>query len=144
MKRIYGWFRNEAERLRIVARWLPVIWRDADFDHGFLWRVWEHKFRRMAAHFEEHTMVANWSNQVRELRIAAELCRRLGDDDYIFTRGFDGHPWDVIEPGWEAAEPFGHDANYTEDAMKFRHEGSRRDLDYLCRLIRRKAQTWWD
>jgi len=132
---LWDWLQNEAERLRIVARWLPVIWHDADFDHSFLWHVMEHKFRRMARYAEVGGHCVSSARQARELRLAAALCHRLSEDDYIFVAGC---------PSWKVAHPFGKAANYTLDSLKFRHHQEQNDVDALTRLMRRKALCWWN
>lgn len=81
-RNLWGWAQNKVERLQIVARWLPVIWWDADFDHAYLWRVLAHKLTRMAIYAERHGHLASSPRQAREMRVAAALCRRIEADDY--------------------------------------------------------------
>lgn len=67
--------------LRKVYRWLPIIWRDQDFDWDFLAGILEHKMRNMAIHFAQLGVAQDSPRVAKQLLICAELLRRLRADD---------------------------------------------------------------
>lgn len=65
-----------------IIRWIPVIWFDADFDWGYLNSILIYKFKRMAKTLEDGPTMSG-SRHARQLRICAELCRRMGENVYF-------------------------------------------------------------
>ena len=96
-----------------------ILWNDQDCDYSCLLDMMELKLRRMGQHFEDYDIVMDSQRMARECRVAAELCRRLSEDNYLGKYG--------------KIEPF----------MNVRQR-RRDDLDYLARLIQRKLFSWWD
>lgn len=107
-----------------LRRWLPLIWRDRDWDWVFLAQVMEFKLRRMAHHenfFGHH--VGSKLDARRQL-ICAELLKRLMDDDYyIHARKF-----------------FGVTPAASEAALR----NQRSDQRYLGLLLGKYLTHWWD
>jgi len=99
---------------RNILAYRKVLWHDRDFDYSYLLEVMELKLRRMSRHFDEHAIVVDSDKIARECLVAAELCRRLLEDEYGLK--------DVLN------------GNYRK----------RYDLYYLSRLMSRKMFCWWD
>src|SRR5690348_15931637 len=69
--------------IRNLVRWLPVIWRDQDWDEGFMLTMWESKFRNMADFFaSDNAWTGDAPEHAHQLRQCAELCRRIHADEY--------------------------------------------------------------
>ena len=102
-----------------VWAYRDLLWYDHDWDYVYLLDLMERKFSRMGEHFEQHSILVNSHQSARECRVAASLCRRLVEDNYIhgdITRA------SVIRSG----------------------ERRQADLDYLAHLMSRKLFCWWD
>jgi hypothetical protein len=107
-----------------VIRWAPVIWYDADFDWDYLANVMEYKLRRMANWFDEWGNHVNAEHDARQMRVCAELLKRLRDDDY-----------------WENAKiRFGA----TAQASKYAGRHAANDQAYLGKTIGKHLRCWWD
>ncbi len=63
-----------------MFRWIPVIWKDQDWDWLFLARIMEYKFRRMSKVFENGCH-SNAYKDARRTLICAELLKRIIEDD---------------------------------------------------------------
>ena len=63
-----------------VFRWIPVIWKDRDFDWGYLASIMEYKFRRMSGIFKNgyHTSA---KRDAKRTLICAELLKRMEEDN---------------------------------------------------------------
>lgn len=107
-----------------ILRWIPVIWHDADFDWGFLNSILIYKLSRMAKVMENgHGMSSH--RHAKQLRICAELCRRLDADNYS----------DIAEkrfPGW------------TKSWSDRWNELEKQDCVLLGKMISKYYTHWWD
>lgn len=103
-------------RVRRFLGWLPIIWRDRNWDYWYLWPILERKFGLMEHHIRDHDFFVGASSTANELRQAKLLCRRLRENKY----------WDhpkYIQPGFDQEQ---------------------QDIERLLVLMRRKLRTWWD
>lgn len=53
-KNINWIFRDVYTGIKNVFVWLPIIWNDRNFDHEYLARIMEFKFRRMSHAFSKY------------------------------------------------------------------------------------------
>lgn len=121
---------------RLIA-WLPILWKDRDWDHAFLIDLIQFKVGRMRAHHiaQPRYGAAHWSHKVREMdefRHLVELYREDADDE------------------WNA-----HYYRYHNDlkcsnlkeckkvlALSARRE--RRNWANMWRYLERHSEGWWD
>ncbi len=108
-----------------LVRWFPVVWRDRDFDHAYLLAVMEFKFKSMADSFERRSMHVNGERDVRQLRVCAELCKRLREDEYLERH------WDRTTKASEKA------------TIGLPDEIARQDQRALGIMIGRHLRRWW-
>lgn len=138
-------FRRFLEQLYNLWRWLPVIWRDKDWDYVYLLRLMQVKCKHMAELHEENRRHVGWERTVRELRIVAHLLDRLATDDYC-DEEYLTHiaKWPRVSIGnhWPAATPL--ESCEFRRIMKREAILRRQDMDMLLNLLRRKMRTWWD
>jgi hypothetical protein len=109
--------------VRNLYRWIPVIWFDQNFDYSYLLDIMERKFRYMADALENGHLL-HGKRHARELRICAELCRRMSADDYCLSRG-------NIHGG-------------TGTTALISMKRSTEDARLLGRMIGKHLLTWWD
>jgi hypothetical protein len=70
---------------RLVARlcaWLPVIWKDEDYDYHYLLRIMRFKIGRMRKHINAHAHHVNFEKDCHRMRIAECLINRLLSSNY--------------------------------------------------------------
>ncbi len=111
--------------VRNVVRWFPVVWRDRDFDYSYLLEVMEFKFRSMADSFEKYSMHVGSEQDVRQLRVCAELCKRLREDEYL-------------EKHWDRST-----VARSKATMHRVGEIAAQDQKVLGRMIGRHLRRWW-
>lgn len=82
---IYSWLSPITvfrECLVRTARWLPIIWKDRHWDHGFILEILRHKIRftrECIGKYNRHTTV---EEDCRNMKIAEFLIKRIQDDNY--------------------------------------------------------------
>lgn len=111
--------------LRNLKRWLPIIWKDQDWDHCYLLTMMETKFKYMANHHQYHGVLLRRDRTAKQLRICELLCRRLNEENY-YDNADKRHP----DRGKFWAEQVKSSAEY--------------DNYYLGRMIGKYLREWWD
>ena len=116
-------------KLKKVAEWLPVIWRQADWDQSYLYELLAYKFERMERRSLK-SCLANWETQNRDYLICKNLMRRLRANEYI-DYGLDDY---TLHPYFKSKRGI------------IQHESlmQKQDKELFCKLFLRKVDTWWD
>lgn len=70
-------------RIRKVAKWLPILWRDEDWDHAFLWIILRHKLASMRDYHKFYGITEDRTQIALEINSCVEALDRLIDDDYL-------------------------------------------------------------
>jgi hypothetical protein len=124
------------ERLQRMIAFLPVMLHAVEWDYAGLLRLIAAWCERAAAHHNSHRLVADWERTARELRLAAELCRRVIRPPYLSTLGYDSTYAFHREPRRVTLRNAG--------IARLALAQEEADLELLARLVRRKLRSWWD
>lgn len=62
--------------------WLPIVWKDRDWDWVYLDRMMRFKLLRMAEGCAKYSYHSGKEKDVRQMRVVAELLRRMDDQPY--------------------------------------------------------------
>lgn len=71
-----------------IFKWLPIVWRDRDWDWAYLFEAMEFKLRNMSALFKKYGHHVGSEKDAKRMLICAELLKRLREEDYIFDKDF--------------------------------------------------------
>ena len=124
------------ERLCRIGAWLPVIWKDRDFDWDYIYQMLDFKLQRLAKCLEQGYGVKG-GKRGREARIAAALCRRIVKDDYLFSEPPIG-PWNHVSPFRRKLAFPEYERRWYSDYML------KQDLRYLHEYLTKNVRSWWD
>ena len=179
VKRIYdkisGWFWTYVgfyfyrtyNNIKNIIRWIPILWKDRDFDQSYLIYVMKFKIERMLEYHErEDAILADYEKQrtVEGLRTALSLIQKTFiDAEYE-------HEWyDITEKKYgkfnldfvsnEDKKTYSletkYEREYTEEEIK-KIEKEKRELmvksakkqkraeDLTFRFIAHRINEWWD
>ncbi len=114
--------------LRNILAYSSILYRDRDWDQSFLFAIMEKKFRRMRHLFQYHGHHAGDHRIAKQLTIAAECCRRLAEEDYQYPSSY------LLADEHRARKASIAHESYLQD----------QDLEWIGKLLRKHAQTWWD
>lgn len=99
--------------------WLPIIWEDRQFDHGYLYTIMWHKLKLMEKFFSSGDPWAVGADKcAKDIKVARILCGRLMDGSY--TNPFKWADW------------------------KYAQRQEKQDREYLFDLMKKKVPSWWD
>lgn len=161
--RIAKFFRHVSIFLAQLKAYLPIIWRDGDFDYSSLLTLMEFKLLRMSAHMIEHNLVMDAPRMSKELKVAALLCRRINNDSYAeiplerLTKEYGQLEWNneptsnprllrlVLDrpkarEGTEAYEKVMEKQRKIFAQARIQREN---DKKYLFSLMAKKLDHWW-
>jgi hypothetical protein len=69
-------------KIRNIFLWLPILWRDEQWDGTYVFRILDFKFKLMEENFINDAYVADAKKCAREIHICRLLCKRLIDCEY--------------------------------------------------------------
>jgi hypothetical protein len=107
-----------------LFEWMPIVWRDRDWDWVYLAKVLEFKFARMEQR-ERCGHHLSSPRHARQLMVAKNLCRRLIADEYQ----------DIAERRF--GETRRHTYRWMEGLIKT-------DQELLGKILGRHLREWWD
>ncbi len=126
MWRVWQFARHSIHGIHNVVKWLPLLWRDRDYDWAFLARILEAKLRFMAKSLSEAGPAADQARS--EMLLCAHILKRLQTEDYL----------ESLPLGQSFAEGL-------REPWIWKHADSVRQADeqLLWHVFRRKMRTWW-
>jgi len=140
-------------RLKNVFYWLPVIWKDHNFDYEYIFIILRHKLQKMRDDFRSKDAVGAEANKrANEMELAIEVLDRLTAQDYIIncTENHDKKWGDIY---WEngikryyvkTEKDKIQEAKEYKKCCELADLQEKQDLDYLFKLLRKHIYTWWD
>jgi len=151
------------DKVKNVVRWLPIIWKDRDFDSNYLLDVMRFKISNMETFFlSNDTHILSADKVAKDLKICKLLLNRLTNDDY-YDIVFKNHDkkwgetkWEFVDDGKGLSRLLITRNKVITDEDKKRegreflrlceHEEmlKRQDIRYLFHIMNRKLRTWWD
>lgn len=135
------------ESVRNLWRWAPLIWRDRDYDYGWLLLILAQKLRHMRQLHEQNRRFVGVERTIRQLRIAEHLCRRLADEwqycGEYWEKHFEKYPfsWDDLGRMERPSEEKSREVKWLIDREEHL---KRQDIRLLCKLLERHYRSWWD
>lgn len=161
MEEMKNYFRNGYRRLKRLIAWLPIIWKDEDWDPKHLFEVMRFKISRIRKEMESNKRHSRWQEDVRDMKIAEDLLSRLGSSDFYYDlskkleneekEGRCSCPeetfsFEPLRDGFSKMVDLR--CSYCKKAAKrwYKRDDSKQkeDMDYLFGHLRKKVMNWWD
>lgn len=76
------WYRNLKQGIKNLWYWLPVIWKDRDWDHHYIYEVLKHKLKAQANYISNKDRHTRAQRDARNMKICANLIQICQDDTY--------------------------------------------------------------
>lgn len=156
------WYNIKYGTINLI-QWLPIIWKDRDYDHYFLMRLLEFKLNKMGKSFKKYNNHTQTDAHVKQVNKCANIFKRLYEDEYLLN-SFKNHDkkWGNIRVSFEECEnPDFHEIilkrknviteqDKTDERKESKvcsekgYENQRKDLKEVFRIMYDNILTWWD
>jgi len=162
--KIKQWPRQIRYGIKNLIVWFPVIWKDRNWDHWFIYKI-----LRTKLHLTEQ-LIRNYGHHVKHIEDADKIKKcvilldRLIEDDYhenvykdhykkwgesemVFT-DVEDHPdyseMNIKYPNVKTEEDEKLERKQFKLIMNKPQEMKDQDLDLLFKIMRKHIQSWWD
>ena len=149
-------FRSFRRGIYNLCIWLPTIWYDRQWDSSYLYRILQLKFKRMEQFYgSEWAVSADAPEMIHQCRICRILCERIIAEDYTTPYDDRNKPYHdqfilLFKKHLESEEnsfSFNQDEKENKACLlEYTHEDMMlcQDIEYLCKMIQKYSQCWWD
>ena len=145
-----------------LIRWFPVIWKDRDWDHYFLYVILHHKLKRMEHLHIHYSHLTSGSQTVKEIKTCINLLDRLLKDEYYENASIEynkkwGKPkfdWIPTDSVYSKLQIKQKHVKTEEEKLKETKHFSRvcdhernmrkQDIEYLFHYMSKHVEGWWD
>jgi hypothetical protein len=148
-----NWWYHFQCGVRNLWAYRRIIWGQREWDYSSLLELMEFKMRRMAVAIGDKGHLKHGDRHGRQLRVCADLCRRIHQDDYLdnLTGPTEFRSWSTpTEHGTYRfhLETYRNGVIMTDAEIrryyKMAERNRKNDLDYLCRVMSKHFLEWWD
>ncbi len=164
IKQMRDFLRSIKYGIENLIIWFPIIWKDRDWDHWYLYKILKFKLSNMEKLHRKYGHAVNSEKIANKIKVCVNLLDRLIEDNYdesAFKKHHKkwGEPifhWDECEDkkGYYSLKIEQKNIKTKKDkdqeAKEFKrcynHEEMLRkqDVDYLFKLMNKHIQGWWD
>ena len=149
------------KRLIRVIQYLPIIWKNEDWDHSYIFDLLSYKLGRVEKCLKNDPYHQNAKRYARQVQVCRILLERLIADNYCeYEKKKHDEKWGELKhkdgkrykAGVELI--FYRDKCQTEEEKTLETEESKRiwkkeeelrkrDLESFCRIFNKHCESWW-
>jgi hypothetical protein len=74
--------RNTKEGIKNIIYWLPIIWKDRNYDHTFIYEILKHKLKAQSKYIGNKDRHTTAKRDARRMLLCANLLQICQDDTY--------------------------------------------------------------
>ena len=74
---------NIKSGIRNIIYWLPIIWKDRNYDHNYIYEVLKHKLKKQSSYINSKNRFISSEQSVRRMNICVSLIEKVQDDYYL-------------------------------------------------------------
>lgn len=73
---------NIIQGIKNIFKWLPIVWKDRDFDYSYIIRALRFKIENTANYIEKHNRYEGNELDVQKMRLCLKLIDKINSDFY--------------------------------------------------------------
>lgn len=131
------------ESMGSLIFWLPIIWKDRDWDYIYLLILMEAKMRKMKNFFVENGQLAHSKKELKKMEIAASLLKRIRESKYsddLINKYIKKYNFNISRVGRKISE---EEKVCIKKIMEYEEYMLRQDLEYFGNVFK-NVRRWWD
>lgn len=129
---------NFIYNIRNIIRWIPVLWKDREWDHVFLYEIMYQKIHNMRKYHEKANLFVGVEIEIKWMKICERLLRNLIDSTY-WGDEYDNKPLNIRK------------MNLNENYLDlYKSDFGRADIReekakiLLFKILSWRVEYWWD
>ena len=157
------WFKRKIWQFKNVLRWLPIIWKQHDFDYHYSLEVFKFQLQKQAEFLESDRAVTLCAkDRAKRIRTVLKLMDKVYDEEYAMEYQEvleEMYGKDVLNFTFEESERSGYKilkykyeswsnadeiAQIKDELFQMSKEKQKRAHKILWAMIEKDIQTWWD
>lgn len=120
-----NWITNLIERLKHLFKWLPVIWKDKDWDHFYIYEILKFKIQNQANHIQANGLT-DFDREYERMQTILKLLDRVQNEYYIEQ---------LI---------LADDVELTNEKLEHAYKQHDKAKNLVFKLIAANIEKWWD
>ncbi|MFA5153071.1 MAG: hypothetical protein WC554_10960 [Clostridia bacterium] len=130
--------RNFIYSVKNIIKWIPVLWKDREWDYMFLYEIVYQKIHNMRKYHEKANFFVGVENEIKWMKVCEKLLRILIDSTY-WEDEYDNKPLNIRK------------MNLTDVYLKlYEKNNGRTDIReekakrLLFKILSWRVEYWWD
>lgn len=164
VKKIRDFPRSVKYGIKNLIIWFPIIWKDRNWDHWFLYKMLKFKLSRMEKYHRKYGIALRSEIKANEMKTCVNLLDRLIEDNYgDMTFKKHNEKWGEIEIDWvpykdrddlvkclitrtNVKDEEDEKLERKQFIRLCKHESNliKQDIEYLFNIMNKQIQSWWD
>ena len=158
------------KRIYNLYRWFPIIWRDQDWDHSFIYEILKFKLKNQAEYIGHHDRHMSAKRDAEIMMLCVRLIEKVqneyysseymdyheSDYNFIDSKDFPGmYELDIVQKSERFDEYFKKypliyrcvpdlNASKIRIAMQMAHTNHDRARKLLFNILEKNIEGWWD
>lgn len=124
IRSIYFSIRRIIRKTKNVLRWLPIIWKDEQWDYYHIYEILKHKLIFTAEHIYKHGCHINSKYDADRMMLCVRLIEKIQNEEYM----------DVLI----------NDDNITMEKIDVACNKQKKAKRILFKLLENYSERWWD
>jgi hypothetical protein len=157
-------FCNIKTGIKNLITWAPIIWRDKQWDHYFLFEIMNKKLSLMEKFFDsDDVVILDAKKTAKQIRVARILIERLKKDEYdesfhdkldkkwgrpdFFFKPIENGKYSTLERTIDGVKTEKDEKKYTKELKRiYAHVEMQRkqDKEYFCKIFKKYVDHWWE
>ena len=158
---LYSWLQPLEQayyNTKRIIKWLPVLWKDREWDYEYLFDVLKFKIKLMKEHHEKERLFVGVDKVIKQLHTCEVLLDRMSKNSYA-DKAYQLHDkkWNSQfedDKDWDKFLEKINRTHLTEEQKKQEHKDFKliaeyekymynQDINYLFNIIKKYHQKWW-
>lgn len=118
-----NWITDIIARLKHLFKWLPVIWKDKDWDHFYIYEILKFKIKNQADHIQGNGLT-EFNREYERIQLILRLLDKVQNEEYI--------------------DEFFSVKEKTVERFEFAYQQHYKARKLLFKLIEQHIEHWWD
>lgn len=165
----WHYFRTGYRRIKRFVAWVPILWKDEDWDYIYFLEVMRFKISRIRKEIDKNKRHIGYKKQVKQMKVVEELLSRIAfnknNDFYIKLseqlRNFEKQGKCICPEETFGVEPYFNKAGkkigstfidlscfFCKKALsrwlKQEQDKENADLEFLFKHLKKHVKKWWD